>query len=392
MASAFLDAGNAVVRACGGPPRARLDRDGAGPGGGLAGADPANVIFTSGGTEANVTALAPENAGPGGAAAGPIRSVSSRHRASVGARRRPVPGPCSASQCRSRWRGRSILRRFRRPSLEHCASRPGAPCPGVGHGGEQRDRRRPAGGRGGADWSHEHGGIVHADAVQAAGKLALDIGALGVDLMSLSAHKIGGPKGVGALVLGDATDPVLPMLLRRRQSGTAATRRNGERRRHCRVRRCGRACAAGSGAHAGPGLHCATTWSGAFGAGAGAGRVRPGGGAACQHLLHSLSPDTRAETLVIALDLAGVAVSAGSACSSGKVERSHVLEAMGAVAGSGAAAIPSQPRLGDDGGRRRAVRDGLVPRPRGADRSDAPRPERAPYEARTSTNERPRTR
>src|SRR4029077_19394682 len=62
-----------------------------------------------------------------------------------------------------------------------------------------------------AEIVHAAGGLLHTDAVQVAGKLPLDFGALGADMMTLSAHKMGGPKGVGALVLreGVAIAPLI---------------------------------------------------------------------------------------------------------------------------------------------------------------------------------------
>ena len=68
------------------------------------------------------------------------------------------------------------------------------------------------------------GGLLHTDAVQAAGRIKLDMAALGADMLSLSAHKIGGPKGVGALVLGNGAS-VEPLIKgggqeRRRRAGT----------------------------------------------------------------------------------------------------------------------------------------------------------------------------
>jgi cysteine desulfurase len=177
-----------------------------------------------------------------------------------------------------------------------------------------------------ADLVHAHGGLLHCDAVQAAGRVPLDMGALGIDLLSLSAHKIGGPQGVGALVLGDV--PGLRAILRGGGQegglragtenvagivafGAAAREAAAEARgfaslaalRDAMERGCLEA-APGSVAIAARGPRLANT--------------------SCLSI-----PGAEAATIVMAMDLAGFAISAGSACSSGKVRPSHVLAAMG---------------------------------------------------------------
>jgi cysteine desulfurase len=177
---------------------------------------------------------------------------------------------------------------------------------------------------------------VHTDAVQAAGRVDVDFRALGVDFLSLSAHKLGGPKGVGALVVR-AGAALSPLLLgggqeRRRRAGTENV-----------------AAIAGFGAAARAAARDLAQME----------RVRslrdrleaevraitPEAlmiSAGARRLPNTASialPGASAETMVIALDLAGVAVSAGAACSSGKVAASHVLEAMGVEPALARAAI-----------------------------------------------------
>lgn len=181
--------------------------------------------------------------------------------------------------------------------------------------------------------AREFGALVHCDAVQAAGKLPLDFALLGVDLMSLSAHKLGGPQGVGALIVADDVELSAQMLGGGQERGRRAGTENV-------------AAIAGFGAaaratHAGL-AHLAPLRD-AFEAelrviapaveifGATAPRLP---NTSC-YALHGMA----AETQIVALDLAGVAVSSGSACSSGKVAPSHVLKAMGAAPEAAAAAL-----------------------------------------------------
>jgi cysteine desulfurase len=170
------------------------------------------------------------------------------------------------------------------------------------------------------------GFLIHTDAVQAAGRIPVDLRALGVDYLTLSAHKLGGPKGVGALVMHERAS--LPALIsgggqeRRRRAGTENV-----------------TAIAGFGAAAEAALRDLARMKQVS-----ALRDR------LEDQVRAVTPDIvvigadaprlpntanialagmSAETLVIALDLAGAAVSAGAACSSGKVGTSHVLEAMG---------------------------------------------------------------
>jgi cysteine desulfurase len=173
---------------------------------------------------------------------------------------------------------------------------------------------------------HEAGGLFHTDAVQAAGRIELDMAAFGADMLSLSAHKIGGPKGVGALVLGTGAS-VEPLIKGggqegRRRAGTenvvgiigfgvAAELAAADLRNMGAMAKLRDELEKGVLAIAPDAVMLST----------GVDRL--------PNTTCIAVPRAKAETLVIGLDLAGVAVSSGAACSSGKVEASHVLRAMG---------------------------------------------------------------
>ena len=173
--------------------------------------------------------------------------------------------------------------------------------------------------------AQEHGALVHSDAVQVLGKLPLNFGLLSVDMLTLSAHKFGGPVGVGALVVRDGV-PVEPLIhgggqeLRRR-AGTenlvtiagfgavAQCKMNVKALRDQLEAELEDAVIFGSSVERLPNTTCFAL------------------------------PGMTAETVLMAFDLAGVAVSSGSACSSGKVTKSHVLAAMGVAPEISGAAI-----------------------------------------------------
>jgi cysteine desulfurase len=175
--------------------------------------------------------------------------------------------------------------------------------------------------------AHERGALMHTDAVQSAGKIPVDVRSLGVELLSLSAHKLNGPKGAGALWIKRGTR-MQPLLT------------GGK---HERSRRAGTENVA---AIAGFGVAAALATKKLAAEGARVAQLRdrleagilgtiPGttlNGAPAPRVPNTanISFDRiEAESLLIALDLEGVAVSTGSACSSGSLEPSHVLRAMG---------------------------------------------------------------
>ena len=174
--------------------------------------------------------------------------------------------------------------------------------------------------------AHEHGALLLCDAVQAAGKIPVDMAALACDFLTLSAHKLGGPSGVGALVLRDDWTPA-PLLL------------GGGQERGMRAGTENLPGIAGFGAAAEAALKALPDMGrvGALrdrmqAALLAASPESPVYGSQADRLPNTLCigmPGVPAETQVMALDLAGVAVSAGSACSSGKVTPSHVLTGMG---------------------------------------------------------------
>ena len=175
---------------------------------------------------------------------------------------------------------------------------------------------------------HEAGGLLHVDAVQAAGRIEFNINEIDVDLVTVSSHKIGGPQGAGALVRAHDRLQFAPAI------------RGGGQERGWRAGTENVAAIAGFGAAA------AEAARGRVAEAARLGELRE----RLERGLLEIEPDTvvfgqragraanttlfavpgiRAETALIALDLEGIAVSSGAACSSGKVTPSHVLAAMG---------------------------------------------------------------
>lgn len=166
-----------------------------------------------------------------------------------------------------------------------------------------------------------YGALLHVDAVQAAGRMPVRLAELGAHSLALSSHKLGGPLGAGALLLAPEIATMSPLIAgggqeRGRRGGTPALPAIA-----------GFAAASGR-AGSGPDLEsmrdaieAAAVAAGAVVCGAGAPRLA---NTACLAL-----PGIRADAQVMALDLDGIAVSAGAACSSGKVTASHVLTAMG---------------------------------------------------------------
>ncbi len=280
----------------------------------LAGARPAEVVFTSGGTEANAAALLGVETVLVSAVEHDSVLASAR-----GAARVPVDG-----------RGVVDLR-----ALERILASERPALVSIMLANNETGVLQPVAEA--AELAREHGARVHCDAVQAAGKITVDFTALGVDLMTLSAHKLGGPKGVGALTVREGVE-LVPLI---RGGGQELRRRAGTENV---------AGIAGFGAAAEAALSALETAGAPMAAlrariedavtelapdavvyGAGASRLP---NTACIGM-----PGVPAETQVMALDLAGVAVSAGAACSSGKVTRSHVLDAMGVADGAAGCAI-----------------------------------------------------
>jgi len=288
----------------------------------LVGADPRNVVFTSGGTEANILALTPHIANGKDSRTRDRLLISTIEHASVrsGGRFRPDQMqdiPVTA--------GGVVDVVALGELITTLAARKNGFLVSVMHANNETGVVQPI--RAIADIVHAAEGILHVDAVQSVGKIPCDIVALGADLLSISAHKIGGPKGVGALIKARDDIQVAPLT-----SG-------GGQERGARAGTENVSGVAGFGAAAEAAvrdladfanlaarrseleqalakLHTGTVFFGA-------GEMR------LPNTTMFAVPGLKAETALIALDLDGIAVSSGSACSSGKVAASHVLKAMG---------------------------------------------------------------
>lgn len=261
---------------------------------------PDRVIFTSGGTEANHLAVL--------GLPGP-RLVSAIEHPSV------LEADPSAERASVDASGRLDLKAF--------AAQVSRLCPrliSIMLANNETGAVQPV--REAARIAHAQGTLVHCDAVQAFGKLSFTLADLEADLVTVSAHKLGGPPGVGALILRDGLEPM------------SLQRGGGQESR----RRAGTENLAGIVGFAAA-IEAETDW----------GRVKAlrdqveAGVRACRsdalivaegaprlpNTACLLVPGMAAETQLMALDLAGISVSSGAACSSGKVGPSHVLAAMG---------------------------------------------------------------
>jgi cysteine desulfurase len=293
----------------------------------LVGAKPRNIVFTSGGTEANMLALSPgTGASPHVAHCGRLLVAGIEHPSVLVGGRFPAAlvervavgadGRIDLADLRARLavpvdeHGKRTLVSLMLANNETGIVQPISEA---------------------AALVQAAGGLLHVDAVQAAGRMSIDINALGADLLTLSAHKLGGPKGAGALARRHDALAVAPLITgggqeRSARAGTenvpaiagfgaaaaAAQRELAVERAHMLgLRGCLEA-----------GLLALTPAATIFGSGA-------------ERLPNTtlvVLPGMKAETAVIAFDLEGVAVSSGAACSSGKVAASHVLAAMGVPA------------------------------------------------------------
>ena len=273
----------------------------------LFGGEPDDLVFTSGGTEANALALH----GVGR----PILFGATEHdavRQALPPGARPLQVPAD---------GRILLETIDRALAE--APGPALVCLMLAN--NETGVLHPVAGA--ARLCRRYGAWLHVDAVQAAGRLPLDVASLGADSVALSGHKLGGPKGAGALLLAGARRGRLPPMI---AGGGQEQGRRGGTPALGAIAGFAAAAAAAVAAQATTGARQATLRDRIEHAAISLGAVPCG--AAAPRLPNTTClalPGRPAASQLIALDLAGYGVSAGSACSSGKVARSHVLAAMG---------------------------------------------------------------
>jgi cysteine desulfurase len=281
------------------------------------GALPRNVVFTSAGTEANALALSPGLRGPSG---GPVERllVSAVEHASVLA-----GGRFPAAKV-----GHIRVTRAGVVDLDHLKAllKDGPPTlVSIMAANNETGALQPVAEAAGI--VHDAGGLLHVDAIQALGKIAFNINAVGADLATFSAHKIGGPKGIGALVVAEGVSGVEPLL---RGGGQELNRRAGTEN-VAGIAGFGAAVRAALQALPEDAKQMATLrdrLENGIRAIAGA-TIFSDNTERLPNTILFTAPGLKAETAVIGFDLEGIAVSSGSACSSGKVQSSHVLSAMG---------------------------------------------------------------
>jgi cysteine desulfurase len=284
---------------------------------GAVGAQPRNVVFTSGGTEANALALTPGLRRGSGLPVERLLVSAIEHASVLAGGRFPSEaigtigvtsaGLLDLDRLRTRLEaGPPALVSVMLANNETGAVQPVAEI---------------------AEIVHAAGGLLHVDAIQAFGKIYFDINVLNADLMTVSGHKIGAPKGAGAVALAEGVRGLEPLL---RGGGQELGHRAGTENV---------AGIAGFGAAAKAAM--GTRQSDAIRLESLRNRLERGLRETTGAIVFSgdvprlpnttlfTVPGLKAETAVIGFDLEGIAVSSGSACSSGKVQPSHVLKAMG---------------------------------------------------------------
>ncbi|WP_439375260.1 cysteine desulfurase family protein [Bradyrhizobium sp. DASA03120] len=278
---------------------------------------PRNVVFTSAGTEANALALSPGLRGPAGRRVERVLVSGVEHASVLSGGRFPAD---KVGHVRVTRAGVVDLDHLKTQLME------GPPAlVSIMAANNETGALQPVAEA--ARIVHEAGGLLHVDAIQALGKIAFNISAVGADLATFSAHKIGGPKGVGALVVAEGIAGLEPVL---RGGGQELNRRAGTENV---------AGIAGFGAAVNAALQALPEdaervstlrdrLENGIRAIAGATVFSDDVARLCNTTLFT-ARGLKAETAVIGFDLEGVAVSSGSACSSGKVQPSHVLSAMG---------------------------------------------------------------
>ncbi len=280
----------------------------------LVGAPPEAVIFTSGGTEANNQVLA--------SVSGPVLVSAIEHDSVLAAALEATRIPVDSA-------GRLDL-----GALERLLASERPALVSIMLANNETGVIQPVAAV--AALARSCGALVHCDVVQAPGKLEVDLAALGADFLTLSAHKFGGPQGVGALVLGEGVEPAALLRgggqERRRRAGTENVAGIVGFGRACELVLCGTDEPARVRALRDD-LEARIT------------ALAPGArvfGREAERLPNTsclAMPGVSNETQLIAFDLEGVAVSSGAACSSGKVGASHVLAAMGVPAAEARTAI-----------------------------------------------------
>jgi cysteine desulfurase len=284
---------------------------------GAIGALARNVVFTSGGTEANALALVP---GLRAASGQPVQRlvVSAIEHASV----------FSGGRFTAEAISTVVVTKSGVVDLDHLRKLldKGSPAlVSVMSANNETGAVQPVAEV--AEIVHAAGSLLHVDAIQALGKIPFDIKVIDADLVTLSAHKIGGPKGVGALVLGDGLTGLEPLW---RGGGQELGRRAGTEN-VAGIAGFGAAVEVAVRGESGDAVRLEALRD----------RLENGLRQTAGLLVFCTdvprlpnttlftAPGLKAETAVIGFDLEGIAVSSGSACSSGKVQPSHVLEAMG---------------------------------------------------------------